>query len=445
MKVSRETPSALLINPYIYDFAAYSFWSAPLGLLYIGGILRKNGFRISLIDCLEVVEGKRKEDGRAPFIKEKVKNPSLLKGIKKRLKRYGISKEELINRLGAIHEPDVILITSIMTYWYMGTKEVLEAVKTVFPMSKIVIGGIYPTLCYEHAVFCMADADLIVRNNEIGRFYDFLEDSLSIKLKYRPHFYGFEGVPYPCFDLYGTPYFVPLLTSYGCIYRCAYCSTPFMYPRIIRRSPVEVIDEVRYWQGSGVNRFVLYDDNFLYDKKNHAVPILKGLVGLTYKPDIYNPNALNAAFIDEEIGELLLNSGFKEIRIGLESIDPDTQKKTGNKIDKKGFERAVLNLIKAGFEASSIVVYILAGLPFQKWTDVKDAIDYLIDLGLRPHIAEYTPIPHTRLFDEYMAYARYPIGEEPIFQNNALFPFSWDGFTENDLISLKQYLREKIK
>ncbi len=29
----------LLINPWIYDFAAYSFWSSPLGLLYVGSIL----------------------------------------------------------------------------------------------------------------------------------------------------------------------------------------------------------------------------------------------------------------------------------------------------------------------------------------------------------------------------------------------------------------------
>ncbi|MCX8110438.1 MAG: radical SAM protein [Syntrophorhabdaceae bacterium] len=445
MRVSRETKKALLINPYIYDFAAYSFWSAPLGLLYVGGILRKNNFQISLIDCLEVVEGKRKDDGRAPFIKEKVKNPSPLKVIKKRLKRYGISKEELLRRLEAIYEPDVILITSIMTYWYMGTRDALETVKTVFPKSKTVIGGIYPTLCYEHASVQMACADLVVRNNEIGLFYDFLEENLSVKIKHRPQLYGFEDVPYPCFDLYGSPYFVPLLTSYGCIYRCAYCTTPFMYPTIVRRKPASVIDEVLYWHRLGVNRFVLYDDNFLYDKKNHAIPILKGLGDLPLKLNIYNPNALNAAFIDEEISELLLYSGFKEVRIGLETIDPDIQRQTGNKIDKKGFEKAIRSLVNAGFEASAIGVYILAGLPFQNWKGVKDAIDYLCDLGVRPHIAEYTPIPHTRLFDEYKVFARYPIADEPLFQNNALFPFSWEGFTEDDLLFLKQYLREKIK
>ena len=89
-----KTLRALLINPYIYDFAAYNFWSSPLGLLYMGSILRENGFEIKLIDCMEVQEGKRKEDGRAPFIKEKVAKPASLKGIKKHFRRYGISPQE---------------------------------------------------------------------------------------------------------------------------------------------------------------------------------------------------------------------------------------------------------------------------------------------------------------------------------------------------------------
>ena len=32
----------LLINPWIHDFAAYDFWLKPLGLLYLGGLLRAN-------------------------------------------------------------------------------------------------------------------------------------------------------------------------------------------------------------------------------------------------------------------------------------------------------------------------------------------------------------------------------------------------------------------
>lgn len=47
--------NVLLINPWIYDFAAYDFWSKPLGLLYMAGILRKNSIGVQLIDCMNPV------------------------------------------------------------------------------------------------------------------------------------------------------------------------------------------------------------------------------------------------------------------------------------------------------------------------------------------------------------------------------------------------------
>ena len=75
----------LLINPWIYDFTAYDFWSKPLGLLYIASILRERGYEISYIDCMdrynrEILNFKNREFpkkdefGRGPFIKKKSKN-----------------------------------------------------------------------------------------------------------------------------------------------------------------------------------------------------------------------------------------------------------------------------------------------------------------------------------------------------------------------------------
>jgi hypothetical protein len=38
MRFSREEYPP--VNPWIYDFAAYDMWARPLGLLYIGSLLR---------------------------------------------------------------------------------------------------------------------------------------------------------------------------------------------------------------------------------------------------------------------------------------------------------------------------------------------------------------------------------------------------------------------
>ena len=52
LTMKNKSSNLLLINPLIYDFAAYDFWSKPLGFLYVATLLRKNGFSIHHIDWL---------------------------------------------------------------------------------------------------------------------------------------------------------------------------------------------------------------------------------------------------------------------------------------------------------------------------------------------------------------------------------------------------------
>ena len=434
---------ALLVNPHIYDVSAYGFWSAPLGLLYVGSILRENGSEIELIDCLKERDEKRGEDGRAPFVKERVPNPEAARFVRKRFRRYGLSREEIGAKLRAMAPPDLVLVTGIMTYWYQGVWEVVELVRETFPATKIVVGGVYASLCHEHAERHMPKADLIVGTGGLEEFYAFVEERFGKKLKTRPAADDIDAMPYPAFDLYETRHFVPLITSIGCVYCCTYCATSFLRPRIVRRTAKNVLEEMGHWLELGVSRFALYDDSFLIAAADFARPLLRGIAALPRKPAIYNPNALNASLIDRETAALLREAGFQEIRLGLETIEPALQRESGGKVDRKTFERAVEALLEAGFLPAEIRAYVLAGLPFQRWRDVKKTIDYGVNLGIRVSLAGYTPIPHTEMFDRYKGLARYPIADEPLFQNNALFPFAWEGFGEGDMNRLKAYVREK--
>ena len=123
----------LLINPWIYDFAAYDLWIEPLGLLYIAGLLRENGYRISLIDCLDrwhpkllQLQGLQhpagKEDGRGKFYREEVDKPPAVKHIPRRYSRYGITPQMFKQELENTDPPDLVLMTSGMTYWYPGVQ-----------------------------------------------------------------------------------------------------------------------------------------------------------------------------------------------------------------------------------------------------------------------------------------------------------------------------------
>ena len=161
MQAMRQ-PRLLLINPWIYDFAAYDLWAKPLGLLYLAAILRRNGFTVDFIDCLSTrhsetsgglksERGKRRKFGTGNFLRTPIPKPAGLKDIPRTYSRYGIIPEEFKAGLKAIDRPDAVLVTSLMTYWYPGVFEAIRLAKEIFPGVPVILGGIYATLCTDYA------------------------------------------------------------------------------------------------------------------------------------------------------------------------------------------------------------------------------------------------------------------------------------------------------
>ena len=58
--------------------------------------------------------------------------------------------------------PDLILVTSMMTYWYPGVQETIKILRQHWPDVPLVLGGIYATLCHEHARLT-SGADLVFK------------------------------------------------------------------------------------------------------------------------------------------------------------------------------------------------------------------------------------------------------------------------------------------
>jgi hypothetical protein len=126
---------ALLVNPWIYDFAAYNLWSEPIGLLAIGACLQGLGWRVSLLDCLDRrhpdLRGcKIREDtyGRGHYLKTVVPKPDAVRHIPRRFGRYGLPLDTIRRELAAMPAPDVALVTSGMTYWYPGVQQTIAVV-----------------------------------------------------------------------------------------------------------------------------------------------------------------------------------------------------------------------------------------------------------------------------------------------------------------------------
>ena len=137
--VKHRSPHILLINPWITDFAAYNFWIKPHGLLSIASFLRDNGFKITFVDCLDSTV-KRKKYGDGKFRKIEIEKPRPLKSVPRKYSQYGISEELFRGKLSDIEKPDLIGITSGMTYWYPGVFKAIRIVKESFKKVPILLG-----------------------------------------------------------------------------------------------------------------------------------------------------------------------------------------------------------------------------------------------------------------------------------------------------------------
>ena len=438
----KHTPHILLINPWITDFAAYNFWVRPLGLLYIASLLRENGFRVTLIDCLDF-DSRTKKYGDGKFFKTKIEKPLPLKSIQRNYSQCGIPEEMLLKKLSSIERHDLIGITSGMTYWYPGIFKLIDITRKFFKEVPIILGGIYAALCYEHAKK-YSGADIVFNGRDEFEALTIFSELTSMELRTPNSKLRTDELPYPAFDLYSQLDYVCISTSRGCPFQCTYCASPVLYKGYTRREPQKVVQEIEYWATQyKVNNIAFYDDALLINPLEHIIPILKGVIRRGIRCNFHTPNGLHIREIDQEVADLLYRAGFKTIRLGFETSDEVSQVETGGKVSNEEFRRAVLNLKRAGYTNQEIGVYIMAGLPSQRVGEVAESIAFVKETGAKPILVEYSPIPHTPLFEKAKKMSPFDLENEPLFHNNSIFPCQWEGFTLEDYKRLKGDLRRR--
>ncbi len=403
----------LLINPWIYDFAAYNFWAKPLGLLKVAEFLSQFNVNMTLIDCCDSFKIKKFGTGKYDF--EIIEKPSILKSIQRKYKRYGISENQFIEKLKKIGKIDLILITSIMAYWWQGVKQAVEIVRNLFPQVPIILGGIYSTLYKEHAEKNI-EADYIY-NGKIENDVIEIIDKFGLTLKKtreKPKYWwqmGFyEKMPY-----------APILTSEGCPFRCSYCASSIFNKSYNREEIGKVIEEIKGLYQLEIKDFAFYDDALLFRPEEHIKPLLRELIKENLKACFHTPNGLHARFIDEDLANLMKAARFKTLRVSLETIDIKRQIESGGKVTNEDVEKAIFYLKKAGFSSQEIGVYLMYGLPNQTLDEVKAGIDFLKKLRVRIHLTEFSPIKGTSCWQDLVNRGIIEESLDPIFTNNSIF------------------------
>ncbi len=406
------SPNILLVNPWIHDFAAYDFWAKPLGLMILASILRAYGAEVSYIDCLERHHPLSKigpstyRCGRGPYIKTPIHKPKALEDIPRNYCRYGILPNWFEYDLKSVYSPNVILVSSVMTYWYPGTKETIEVIRRVHPNVPVILGGVYPSLCKSHAIE-NSGADYVVSGPGENSIVPLITEFTGWQPQSELNCHISDIYPRPLFELQRKIDYIPILTGKGCPYSCSYCASSFLQPNIVRKSNEAVFSEILYWNKHyKVSEFIFYDDALLVDSEHHIAPVLEKIIKSNIKVVFHTPNAVHIREINKKVAKLMFKSGFKTIRLGLESGNFGDRQQIDSKVESGEFQQAAKYLIEAGFKENQIGVYLLVGLPGQEIGEIEKSINVVKKIKLHPILAYYSPIPHTSQF--LLAYSCIP-------------------------------------
>ncbi|RKX74571.1 MAG: B12-binding domain-containing radical SAM protein [Spirochaetes bacterium] len=435
--MKRINPTVLLINPPVYDFALYDLFLKPLGLLRVAKWLRDGGYRVEMVNALdyrdpttESVLGKpkRKENGTGKFFRSIVPKPPVFNGIKRNFARYGILPEVFQQRIRRIR-PDLVMVGSGMTYWYPGVSEAVTTAREIYPRVPVVVGGVYATLLPEHCRE-VTGADYVVQGEAWPALRKIL-DTLKLPLPpERP-----DGAPLLLKEIWNDAGVLTL--NRGCPLRCSYCATHRLCGGFTEGNPEKAFSLLQRFFSLGIRNYAFYDDALLVNKERVFIPFMEMVVKSDMDLCFYLPNAVHVGYLDRDTASLMKKAGFQEVRLGFESSSDDFHRDLDGKPGRDALAETVEVLRLSGFGLRGIGVYLLAGLPGQRAEEVYESLRFVGSLGINIYISEYSPVPGTALWERSKKESKYPLEEEPLFHNNTVFPMEWNGFTREDLESLK--------
>jgi radical SAM superfamily enzyme YgiQ (UPF0313 family) len=353
--------------------------------------------------------------------------------MKRSYARYGILAESLEQRI-ALEKPDIVFVSSGMTYWYPGVIEAIRIVRRVFPKVPVVLGGIYPTLCPEHAK-AHSEADIVVGGATFAQLNEFLKTQ-SLPASDAPTTEELLLLPEANWDA-GA-----LRLNRGCPLACAYCSSKEIEPHFLPGDPDLLFQTVQEMHRCyGTRSFAFYDDALLCNKEQGLLPFLEHLCRSQLSLNFYLPNAVHLQYLDASCATLMKRAGFAEVRIGFESARTEFHESLDNKLDVLALSEGLQLLLQAGFSPQNITAYVLAGMPGQRAEEVELSVHHAARFGINVQIAEYSPTPGSPLWSRAVRSSSFDLAGEPLTHNNSIMPLRWRGFSLADMDRLKTLSR----
>jgi radical SAM superfamily enzyme YgiQ (UPF0313 family) len=343
---------------------------------------------------------------------------------------------------GELFRPDEVWITSLMTYWWRSTKDVVQLVQEVFDRSRtrIYVGGIYPTLCPEHANENLGDSDeVVVVQGEICREAAGSWTDLSL----------YEDEVYEAYPRYAL-----VTGSRGCPFNCDYCAQMKLNDGrhcVQYRDPQDVAEELKHKQETfDVREIAFYEDNMLFSRDDFLAR-LDAIERLNLRFNLYAPEGIEPRLVDKELLVRMRQVGFKKVHLALETIDDGISRGWGRRqASIEAFDRAVGIAQDSGFRVGNqdINAFVLFGLPGE---NLQAAVDTALYASHRvgsvvPML--FTPAPGSTLYETHKRYLHEEMGWDLHQLNGKLLPFleynqqpqHYPGLQASDYLELEAFM-----
>ena len=322
-------------------------------------------------------------------------------------------------------KPDMVGVTAIIGLW-SSALGIFKEIKKLDPSIHTVVGGPNATYFTEET-FCHKEIDYLIVGNgqkplmelcdrlEKGKTGEGIENCFVQGISYSRYDvvysnkYGLDKFPFP--DRTFTPYmqytvpFCPenpsttMITSMGCPYRCAFCTTD--RPPVMIRTTEKIIEELEAIQKLGIKSVLFQDELFTVNKKR----VKEVCEALIYR-NIRLHWTIKARIdgIQPWMPGLMKKAGCFNIHFGIESGNDNTLIRMKKGYTSDDIKKTVSLIKNAGI---SVTGNFMLAYPGEREEDVLQTIDFARALDL--NISQFSltiDSPGSELFEDAIKVGR---------------------------------------
>ncbi|MBF0545874.1 MAG: cobalamin-dependent protein [Candidatus Riflebacteria bacterium] len=399
----------LLIDPPFKSFTGIFNFYFPLGLAYLAGCVKREGFECAILD-MDAAEGK---EGAFDFSHEYERYQAYIKALNDPQHRTW----KLLRKLVKEQKPDYIGITA-MTTKFGSVIQTARFCREELPNIPILIGGPHATTMPDLTLE-IPQVDFVVRGEADETLPDLLKalkdkkeivDMPGVSFKKgnkvfhnppRPFVKNLDSIPFPDRgallhpESYSSEDMGVMLTSRGCPYLCSYCF--HMWERKVRfRSTENIINEIKQVKAKyGTPQFSFKDDSFTV-KESHVLNLCEALDKEKLK--IGWSCTTRVDLLKDSLLKIMKKSGCNVLSVGVESGSERILAETEKGITHSQIRSAARLLNENRIFWSG---YFMIGLPTETEKDIEETLAFVGKV--KPYysgLGVYNPFPGTKLFDQ---------------------------------------------